>query len=1515
MSEGAVEGGRLELTAVVDTTGLARETQAKVDAATRGVRARIQAEIDAKGLAAKARAAAASASKAAVIKVRADLNTRGLTAETKKAAKAASVHAVVQFRTRLDSSPLVAQVKTAAAAASAAAVIKARTEVDTSQMQAASAAASAAARAAGEGIKVPISGDATGLDGDVDEAIARNKGKDIPIGVSVSPSAGAALMRLSTAPMLVGGVMQLANAVVTLGGGLFSMGAAASQAVGTLAILPNIAGIAAQGIGVIVAGMSGVGDAVSALSETQKQAGAVAVKQADYTASARDQVATATDGVAQAEHSLSLAQWSSERSAIALTRAQRSLTEARRAAKERIEDLNLALKGSVLDEEAAALAIERARNRLADVNYDPTSSDLERREAALALKQAEQNQAEIKERTQDLAAETKKANKEGVKGSQSVKDAEDAVVVAKHNRKEAAYQLAQAEKAVTTAQKAQKKAQDELRSSAAPLAVAQQTLADQLAGLSPAAIKFAQFLVSKVIPRLKEFRGAIQAAILPPMETAITAALPLLDTLQEGFVETAEIMGRGAVRLGEYLGSGVFRKDAATIMESNNRALSSFGDAGMNLVKIFQHLAVAAGPMLERFAEWTATLTDGWLASTKAGRETGKLQAFFERAGDRAAQLGDIISNLVGAIFNLGKGATPAGDTLLDMFERVTQKWQDFTGSVEGQERIREVFDAMIPAFVEIGRLLANLGSLFVSMNEAGGGSLTGLLTVLNLVIEGLDALFSSPAGPAVSSILTLAGAAGGLGLVAGYILKMGRNLKTLAKVATFGKGGSLATKIFGAPGRIAKGQGVLGRALDTIRLRLMYATDGAKKWIAQQAQMAKTKAAAGLSRLGSAVADVGKKAGAAAVSGAKFVAQKTAMVAMRAATLLAAGAQWALNAAMSANPFVLIGILIAAVIAGLVLLFRHNETFRKVVLGAWGAIKKGVSLYWNYYLKPIFTAFWTILKVIGSWAKWLWSKAIQPALGKIRDLVSAMWLRVLKPYLGAWWAALKAVGSWAKWLWDKALGPAFRKIRDLIVDVWKNRIKGPLEALRDIAGKIGSAFGSAKDAIVAAFKKIRNAIGKPIKFVVDTVYNNGIRKVVNFVADKVGLDKLRLDAVDTSKWDFTAAKGGVVPGYTRTKKDTVSAGLRPGEGVVIPEATEMLGGESGIAAINDAAKRGRYGSSPWGPRQRRSATGVGGGGPWGWVKDKASAIGGAFGGGKKVLQDIRRTLSAIGDMGSSPLPKGLGMLATDAVKGVSDWAITKAKGVLFGKQKNDGAGTYNADTLKDLATSQKWIRPVMERVITGTWMSYPGHTGIDLAGPVGSPVYSMGPGRVSASYDIPGYEPRAPHGGLGYKSLGRVVTVSHPGGWQSLYAHLDDRAVKAGDEVKAGTQIGWRGNRGNSTGPHTHVETRPGGRAVDPQAFMRQLGVTFDTGGLFHDGQVAVNRSGKPEAILNNEQWRHVGALIEHIVETDQMPAAAGAPLVGTVDLSGNSAAEAATKYRDLEFALRVLRAGGVHA
>ncbi|MEG4486029.1 peptidoglycan DD-metalloendopeptidase family protein [Microcoleus sp. D2_18a_B4] len=100
-------------------------------------------------------------------------------------------------------------------------------------------------------------------------------------------------------------------------------------------------------------------------------------------------------------------------------------------------------------------------------------------------------------------------------------------------------------------------------------------------------------------------------------------------------------------------------------------------------------------------------------------------------------------------------------------------------------------------------------------------------------------------------------------------------------------------------------------------------------------------------------------------------------------------------------------------------------------------------------------------------------------------------------------------------------------------------------------------------------------------------------------------------------------------------------------------------------------------------------------------------------------------------------------------------------------------------------------------------------HRGIDIAGPIGTPIVAASDGVVTyAQWN---------DGGYGY-----LVEITHPDGTETVYAHNSRILVQKGQRVAQGEQISEMGSTGFSTGPHLHFEIHPAGQgAINPMALL----------------------------------------------------------------------------------------------
>lgn len=100
-------------------------------------------------------------------------------------------------------------------------------------------------------------------------------------------------------------------------------------------------------------------------------------------------------------------------------------------------------------------------------------------------------------------------------------------------------------------------------------------------------------------------------------------------------------------------------------------------------------------------------------------------------------------------------------------------------------------------------------------------------------------------------------------------------------------------------------------------------------------------------------------------------------------------------------------------------------------------------------------------------------------------------------------------------------------------------------------------------------------------------------------------------------------------------------------------------------------------------------------------------------------------------------------------------------------------------------------------------------HTGVDLACPQGTSIYSAMSGKVAY---------------VGWSNVfGNYVIINHGNGYQTLYAHMIKSLAKTGAYVDQGAKIGLVGSTGYSTGPHLHFTVYKNGKLVDPLTLLRR--------------------------------------------------------------------------------------------
>lgn len=308
---------------------------------------------------------------------------------------------------------------------------------------------------------------------------------------------------------------------------------------------------------------------------------------------------------------------------------------------------------------------------------------------------------------------------------------------------------------------------------------------------------------------------------------------------------------------------------------------------------------------------------------------------------------------------------------------------------------------------------------------------------------------------------------------------------------------------------------------------------------------------------------------------------------------------------------------------------------YKSVIKPTWSVIYAVIKVQW-WGIKVIFALIVANVKLIAWIFMWLYNASIKPAINLIAAIVKWLWNNVAKPVwnfmisqlkmLGAafmaMWSAVKAAGNGiavaVRWLWNNVAKPVWATMRSQlktlgagfsalwstvktvfgyigskISSVWNYTIKTAFSALKSQLGKVKEAFVLAQKGIGIAWGKLKDSTKGPVKFFVNTVYNDGLRAAWNNTAGKIP------GVPDMAKASLPRgfAKGGYLGTGTKGPMDKVPIMAQAGEYVIKAKRVREIG-KSALDWLNNGSGT-----------QAKNKDGVPGYSLGGWIGDAVSKV------------------------------------------------------------------------------------------------------------------------------------------------------------------------------------------------------------------------------------------------------------------------------------------------------------------
>lgn len=226
---------------------------------------------------------------------------------------------------------------------------------------------------------------------------------------------------------------------------------------------------------------------------------------------------------------------------------------------------------------------------------------------------------------------------------------------------------------------------------------------------------------------------------------------------------------------------------------------------------------------------------------------------------------------------------------------------------------------------------------------------------------------------------------------------------------------------------------------------------------------------------------------------------------------------------------------------------------YDSVILPVWNLIVAAVQFAVDA-LQVLWNAIVVAVQWVGSIFQWFYDSVILPVWNAIKVAIQVAYDTVIHPVIAALGAAVQWVGGIFEWLLNNVVRPVWDSIGNIIRSVYDTVIHPVFDLIKSSLDSVGQWFKRTVDFISQVWGKLGDVAKAPVKFIIETVYNNGLRKAFNKVADWLPGVK-PLDEVALPQGFKT---GGPVRGQGGI--DAIPARLTRGEWVLTEEEVKAIG-------------------------------------------------------------------------------------------------------------------------------------------------------------------------------------------------------------------------------------------------------------------------------------------------------------------------------------------------------------------